>query len=1076
MSAACPACGAENTPGARFCSACGTRLEPAAPARETRKMVTILFADVTGSTALGEQLDPESMRALIGRYFADQKAIIERHGGTVEKFIGDAVMAVFGIPAVHEDDALRAVRAAAEIRDRLQVLNAELTAQRGFAIRFRTGVNTGEVVAGDPATGQTFVTGDTVNTAARLEQAAQPGEILLGQSTFRLVHDAVEVEPVEPISAKGKAELVPAYRLVSVIAGAAGRSRRLDAPMVGRGRELRLLTDAFERSVADRAGQLVTVLGAAGVGKSRLMTEFHHQLGERATFLIGRCLSYGEGITYWPLADALRSSVAVDDNNPLDSWRAGLATLAGRQPHTEAIIEQVLGLIGVGEAGGGTEGFWAVRRLLEAMARQQPLVLVIEDMHWATPTFLDLVEHVADWSRDAPILLICLARPDLVEKRPGWGGGKMNATTFMLEPLDATSIDEVLTHLVGTTAATRLGRRIAATAEGNPLFVEELVAMLIDRGALVWDANGLKLMTEPAELDVPPSIEALMAARLAQLPVGDRANLERGSVIGTQFGAAEVGRLSDETERPSVLASLMAMVRRDLLRQDTEAALPLGADDEAFRFRHQLIHDGAYEGMSKAERARLHELYARLLEEVASERAAQFEEVIGYHLEQAHRLLTALGGQSAAPELALRAATHLASAGKRALALWDGPAAANLLSRATQILPAASTPRIELLPQLAEALLRLGRFDDAESAVNEVIDATDDGSQPVARAGALLARTQWAVLRGARAADQDADIQAALTIAEASGDLPLLARARLYRANLASYVGRHGDAMREDELALDAAQRSGDLGLEVEARLHVVAMTLYAPSDAASIDRILAEHLAFAKEHGLRISEMMVFQFQAVEAARRDLAPEARRLMAECLAIVDDLGSPMMKAGVLYQGLVEFLVGDAAARERVLRQGYDQLRAMGERAVLSTIAAELADALIDLGRTDEAAAVCAVAEEAGAEDDMDSQVRVRLVRGRLAEAGGRSEAALASVAEAFALADMGEFYDLRARSRLLLAQLLLDTGRLQQARSRAEEVIDLAQVRGDVIYEARARDLLERTAVAESDHGVFNSR
>jgi class 3 adenylate cyclase/predicted ATPase len=1067
----CPNCGLDNADGVKFCAECGTKLVSLlAGPRETRRTVTVLFADVSGSTALGEQLDPESLRALMGQYFAEMRTIIERHGGTVEKFIGDAVMAVFGIPTLHEDDALRAVRAAAEIRDRLVELNNELQQTRDLAIIFRTGVNTGEVVTGDPSSSDTLVTGDTVNTAARLEQAAPPGDILLGQLTYGLVRDAVVAEPVQPIQAKGKAEPVPAYQLVSVIAGAAGRNRRLDAPMVGRGRELRVLTDAFERSVADRASQLVTVLGAAGVGKSRLMNEFRHQLGERATFLVGRCLSYGEGITYWPLADALRSSVAVDDKNPVDSWRAGLTKLVEDQPQAEAIIEQVLGLVGVEDAGGGTEAFWAVRRLLEGMAREQPLVLVIDDVQWATPTFLDLVEHVADWTRDAPILLVCLARPDLIEKRPGWGGGKMNATTFLLEPLDAASIDEVLAHLVGTAVATGLGRRIAAAAEGNPLFVEELVAMLIDSGGLVSGADGLKLVAEPAELDVPPSIEALMAARLAQLPVGDRATLERGSVIGTQFGAAELSRLSDESDRPSVRTALMAMVRRDLLRPDAEAALPLGAEDEAFRFRHQLIHDGAYEAMSKAERARLHERYAALLEELPSERVSQFEEVIGYHLEQAHRLLSALGGQSGAPDLASRAASHLASAGMRAQDRWDMSAAANLLSRATQILAPAAPPRIALLPQLAEALLELGRFDEADAALNEAIDATDDGSQPVSRASAMLARTHLAVLRGANAADQEADLQTALTIAGASGDLALLARVRLNLANRASFVGRQREALHENELALDAAQRAGDLGLEVQARLGIANGAWYATSAAASIDRIWAENLDFAREHGLRILEMAVLEAQAVEAARRGLASEARRLMGEYIAIVDDLGSPMMKAGSLsWQGWVEFLVGDAAARERVLRQSYDQLRAMGERAALSTIAAELADALVDLDRTDEAAEVCAVAEEAGADDDIATQVFVRLVRGRLAAAGHRGEEALASVAEALALADAGELYDLRARSRLVFAQLLLDAGRHEEARSRAEEVIDLAQLRGDVIYEARATDLLERTAVAESD-------
>ena len=359
---------------------------------------------------------------------------------------------VFGIPARHEDDALRAVRAAAEIRDTLAVLNEELQTSRGLAIVFRTGVNTGEVVAGDPSAGQTLVTGDTVNTAARLETAAQPGDILLGEATYRLVRDAVVAEPTEPIEAKGKAQRVAAYRLVSVTPGAAGHARRLDTPMVGRARELRLLTDAFKRSVADRSSQLVTVLGEAGVGKSRLVQEFRQRIEGRATFLMGRCLSYGEGITYWPLADALRAPAAVADDNSVESWRAGLTALIAGQPQADVIVEQVMGLIGVGEAAGSSEAFWAVRRLLEGMARKRPLVFVFDDLHWATPTFLDLVEHLAGWTRDAPILLVCLARPALLEARPGWGGGEMNGTTLLLGPLDGESIDQLLAHLLGSVA------------------------------------------------------------------------------------------------------------------------------------------------------------------------------------------------------------------------------------------------------------------------------------------------------------------------------------------------------------------------------------------------------------------------------------------------------------------------------------------------------------------------------------------------------------------------------------------------------------------------------------------------
>jgi class 3 adenylate cyclase/tetratricopeptide (TPR) repeat protein len=1068
---ACPTCGFENAVSVKFCAECGQKLLSAsAGAEEVRRTVTVLFADVTGSTALGERLDPESLRALMGRYFAAMKEVIERHGGTVEKFIGDAVMAVFGIPARHEDDALRAVRAAAEIRDTLAGLNEELQASRGLAIVFRTGVNTGEVVAGDPSAGQTLVTGDTVNTAARLEQAAQPGDILLGEATYRLVRDAVVAEPTEPIEAKGKAKPVPAYRLVSVTSGAAGHARRLDTPMVGRDHELQLLTDAFERSVADRSSQLVTVLGEAGVGKSRLVQELHQQIEGRATFLLGRCLSYGEGITYWPLAEALRAHAAVDDDNSVESWRAGLTRLISDQPQAEAIVEQVMGLIGIGEAGGGGEAFWAVRRLLEGMARKRPLVMVIDDLHWATPTFLDLVEHVAGWTRAAPILLVCLARPALLEARPGWGGGEMNATTLVLGPLDGASIDQLLAHLLGSVAVrTGLPRRIAATAEGNPLFVEELVAMLAERSELMHDGDRSRSVAEPAQLEVPPTIEALVAARLDQLPAGERAVLGRASVIGVQFGAAEVAWLTDETGADAVRPALMAMVRRDLLRPDPDGMLPMGADDEAFSFRHQLIRDGAYAGMSKAERARLHARYAGWLEELPAERLSQLDEIVGYHLEQAHVLWTVLGVEPGAPDTASRAAAHLAATGLRAYARADSAAAINLLMRAGTLLPRKDPERTAFLPQLAEALISLGRFEEADAAVSEAIETTADGSDPSTRVKALLARAELSDLKGASVAQRMPDLEEALAIAEATTDVAELGTIHLTLSGLAAEAGRLGEARRELEIALDAGRRSGDLDLEGAARGTLGWVTSAGTNPALDIHQMLAANLAFNREHNRRGGEAFALGVQAVEAARHGRIPQARRLMAGCLEILEDLGLRVRMASASWErGLIEFLAGDSSAREQVLREGYEQLSAMGERGVLSTVAADLADALVDLGRTDEAEAMCTVAEEAGAADDMATQVGVRLVRGRLAATGGDMDDALEFAADALALADQGEFYQLLTLSRLVSAQLLLDAGRAEEARARAEEVLDLAQVRGDVIFEARARDLVERAATPES--------
>ncbi len=409
----------------RFCGACGTELAPAAAPRQVRKTVTIVFCDVTGSTALGERLDPEALRRTMGRYFEEIRAVVERHGGLVEKFIGDAVMAVFGIPTAHEDDAVRAVRAVAEIRERLQALGEELA----VSLSFRTGVNTGEVVAGE---GETLVTGDAVNVAARFEQAAAAGEILIGAETYRLVRNAVTVEAVEPLELKGKAEPVPAYRLVAVDPLAPGSARHLDVPIVGRVREQSRLLDDFEDVVSGGSCHLFTLLGPAGVGKSRLVQQFLSDVAGRAEVWSSRCLHYGDDITYWPLVEMLIQMGVEPD-----------AVIGGSPAETQL----------------------AFRRLLEERATLQPQILLLDDLHWAEALFLDLVEHIADWSRDAPILLLCVARPELLETRQGWGGGKLNATTILLEPLSAEDSDELIARLAAGADLSEDARdRIAAAA------------------------------------------------------------------------------------------------------------------------------------------------------------------------------------------------------------------------------------------------------------------------------------------------------------------------------------------------------------------------------------------------------------------------------------------------------------------------------------------------------------------------------------------------------------------------------------------------------------------------------------
>ena len=657
----CASCGNENPAEARFCFNCAAPLEAAGPVAESRKTVTVLFCDLVGSTALGEELDPETLRGMLNRSFDRVSAIVEGHGGVVEKFIGDAAMAVFGIPRVHEDDALRAVRAAAEIRDALGGEDGDAR------LAWRTGIATGEVVAGDATAGQRLVTGDAVNVAARLQQAAQPGEILITAETHRLVRDAVEAEPMGEVAVKGRQAPIDALRLLTVDRSAAGHERRLDSPMVGRERPRRLLDDAFAEVRDQRLCHLFTVLGPAGVGKSRLVNEFLGSLGDQARVLRGRCLSYGEGITYWPIGEIVRSAVGLDagEVDPAGGRNRIRDVLAD---HDDAdriadVVSQAIGLTR-GETS-SDETPWAVRSFFEALAAERPLVVVFDDLQWAEPPLLDLVDHIADWSRDAGILLVVLARQELLEVRPAWGGGKRSATSISLEPLNVEETAELIDNLLGRAdLPPTVFDRIRTAAEGNPLFVEELIEMLIDDGILAraegsWTASG-----DVAALTVPPTIQALLAARLDGLAGSERAVLERGAVEGTVFHRDAVAALAPETLQEAVGPSLQTLTRREFVAPD-RAEL---AGREAYRFRHQLIRDAAYQAIAKQSRAELHERFANWLEKALGARIDEYRTIVGYHLEQAARYRRELDPTD--PQLAdleRRAIDQLGAAGTAAL-------------------------------------------------------------------------------------------------------------------------------------------------------------------------------------------------------------------------------------------------------------------------------------------------------------------------------------------------------------------------------------------------------------------------
>jgi class 3 adenylate cyclase len=591
--AVCPACGRDNPEGFQFCGFCASPLAPG-DGREVRKTVTVLFSDVTGSTELGELLDPESLRDVLARYFDLARTVVQRHGGTVEKFIGDAVMAVFGVPAAHEDDAIRAVRAASEIRANLAALNDELERTSGVRLETRTGVNSGEVVAGDPSSGQSFVSGDTVNVAARLEQAAQPGEILIGAGTLSLVRDAVRVEATEPLPLKGKAEPVPAFRLLEVLAGAPAHARRLDSPMVGRDDELQQVLDAFERVEGGHSCELVTVVGEAGVGKSRLTTEVLSRLAGRATVLEGRSLPYGEGITFWALAEMVRQAAGIGDADPPAGAFARIDELLDGVDDAALVRDRVGAAIGLGDATGAIqETYWAARRLLESLAAERPVVAVFDDIHWAEPTLLDLLEYVAGFSRNHSVFLLCMARPELREIRPEWDRA---GTVVTLPPLDHASSDDLIANLVGFAhLPSEIRDRIVEAAEGNPLFVEEMLRSLIDDGVLRRDDGSWVVTADLARLQAPGTIQALISARLDRLQDEERAVIQRASVVGQVFFWGAVTELSPDDARRAVGANLQMLQRKELIRPEASSF----AGQDAFRFSHLLVRDAAYESIPK---------------------------------------------------------------------------------------------------------------------------------------------------------------------------------------------------------------------------------------------------------------------------------------------------------------------------------------------------------------------------------------------------------------------------------------------------------------------------------------------
>jgi class 3 adenylate cyclase len=869
------------------------------PGGAHRKVVTVLFCDVVGSTSLGESVDPEALQGLLARYFERMRGIVEAHGGSVEKFIGDAVMAVFGVPVVHEDDALRGCRAAVEMRDAFSELGIE----------GRIGVNTGEVLAG---TEERLATGDAVNVAARLEQAAEPGEVLIGADTLALLGAAVEVGEERLLELKGKSEPVAAHLLVSVLE-VPERSHAFR--FVGRARELRKLVDAWDGALAGSGCELVTVVGEAGVGKSRLVAEA--LAGVEARVVRGRCLPYGDGIGYWPVVEVVKQLAAL----PSD-------------PVAAAAIRSLLGESGVGTS--GDEIAWAVRKLLE---EQAPLVVVFDDIQWGDETFLDLVESTALLSTGVPLLLLCMARPELVERRPAW------SATLRLEPLPPEQAEA----LIGDAVSGDLRERIAQAAGGNPLFIAEMLAM----------AAG------DAEVEVPPTLRALLAARLDQLDEAERRVLERGSVEGEIFHRGGVQALAPEETQ--VTTRLAALVRRQLVRPDRAQI----AGDDGYRFRHLLIRDAAYDALPKAVRVDLHARFADWLDE-HGDALVERDEIVGYHLAEASRYRAELGRPDAA--LADRAAARLAAAGHRAGDRDDYRTEAMLLGRAVELL---RPHRIDVTLELESALtwdLDLGAKAERAEAVSERVEAAGDPS------GAMLARAIVLYLRGAAGGRDATDelialCRTALPLEEERGDPRRLALVWDLLAGAANHQQQHDDTV---EALLHALRYERLAGLSrPDTRLGFA--LILGPRPVGEAMRTLDELAAWlppgSQDHPRATLLAMLGRFD-----------EAWPLAQARSSHLREVTGNTSRAADRYLGMIATIEGD---RERAVRYDADGLELSAHLPVAAATAkARLARELCYLERFDEAAQLL---EEARAVPPTGSGVRV-----------------MAAAAEALVLAHRGE--------------------------------------------------------------------
>ena len=1010
-------------------------------------MVSVLFADLVGSTSLGERTDPEVMRGVVGRFFELAADTVRGHGGTVEQFSGDAVLGIFGMRVAHEDDAERAVRAALAIRHGMAALAEESRGRHGLAIDARFGIESGEVVVGDPFGGRTMATGDPMNVAARLEQRAAPGEILVGPNAASATRGAIELESIGSLDLRGKGDPTPAWRVMSAATEIGGDRGipGLSAPLTGRDDELALLLDAARRSRAQRKAVLFTVLGVPGVGKSRLARELADRLaGDGSRVLRGRCLPYGEGITYWPLNEMIRAWAAITPSMTADEARRRLDGLA-RDP---AVSERLAFAAGI-----ATEVAWAeavdreiamaFRAQFEDIASEAPLLLVFEDIHWAEPALLDLIEYLATWLREVSVLIVCLSRPELLDHRPTWGAaGRIESSRIHLEPLGPAESRALLGALLAVDdLPPALRQRVLDRAEGNPLYVEEVVRMLIDRGAVVRSGDRWVAASTAEDLAVPESIEALIRARLDTLPSGDRGMLQAASVVGRVFQRSAVAALGDN---PDLDHHLEEAVLRDLIVPERSLD-----EDPTYRFKHILIRDVAYSALPKARRAGLHLGVADWLQGWAAERLDEFVEILGYHLEQAVILRREVSGE-VDDALIIRAVRILGRCASLSLARHDLRVAERFARRAIAL--EAPDPELALETRwiLAEVLVTSGEIEESGSLGTGIAgEAATLGRKDLQGLGLYAASgAEWIGPGGSGAEEALRMLAEARRLLTEAGDLAHLVEV-LYTTAFGAWAdGRLDAAIAGWEEAIPIARSIPDPAREARLQLQVGMANALAGRLPAAIERLeAAERLSLeVDDRGMALKTAVK---RAVWIIGATSAADAVAALSSLLSDVEESGDNELLEAVLAQMAEEqVLAGDTEGARATAERAMALSEEIGHAGRIPENAAYLATLLVTQGELGEAERHAVHALETAGEWDATARARSLVTMGEVRRAQGRLAEAEAMMRDGVGIIAETEYIGIHHQLMTPLACLLLETGRTEEGERWAERAIASARAWG----------------------------